>query len=112
MSAVDDFLRAIRDAAIDTCDAWSKDCLLDATVPNRRFRKRGADAIRDVYRTWFEYPNELLGVRRWSTSEGEIVEYVHRFTGPAGPREAHHLHALEVQDGRVVRDTMFCGGQW
>ncbi|MDT4915880.1 MAG: hypothetical protein QOH89_580 [Pseudonocardiales bacterium] len=109
---VDDFLTAIEDAAVTRCDAWANDCLLDATVPNRRFRRRGADEIRAVYAEWFAHPNTLVGVRRWPIPEGEIIEYVHRFTGPEGPREAHHLHVLEVADGRIVADTVFCGGQW
>ncbi len=85
---------------------------MDATVPNWRFRKRGPGAIRGVYGGWFAFTNTLLGLRRWIIAEGEIIEYVHRFTGEDGPREAHHLHVLQLHDGRIIADTMFCGGQW
>lgn len=108
---VDDFLKAIENAEIPACDAWAADCVLDATVPEWRFRKRGPDAIREQYARWFAYPNTLLGLRRWQIPDGEIVEYNHRFTGPDGPREAHHLHVLQLAGGRIVKDTMFCGGQ-
>ena len=112
MTAVDDFLKAIENAAIDECGAWADDCVMDATVPNWRFRKRGAEAIRGVYRGWFAYPNTLIDLRRWTIPDGEIIEYVHSFTGDDGPRQAHHLHVLQLQDERIVKDTMFCGGQW
>jgi hypothetical protein len=112
MTAIDDFLKAIESAGITSCEAWSDDCVLDATVPNWRFQKRGPDAIKAVYAAWYAYRNTLLGVRRWPIADGEVVEYSHRFTGPDGPRQAHHVHVLQVAEDRIVRDTMFCGGQW
>jgi hypothetical protein len=112
VSSVDEFLRAIEGAAIGACAAWTADCVLDATVPNWRFQKTGPEAIRAVYGQWFAYPNTLVGLRRWAVQDTEIVEYVHRFTGPDGVREAHHLHVLELRDGQISKDTMFCGGQW
>lgn len=110
MSAVDDYLKAIENAAIETCDAWSDDCVLDATLPNRRLRKSGVAAVKNQFAEWYAYPNTVFGVRRWQVPEGEIIEYTHRFVGPDGPREAHHAHVMELLDGRIVRDTMFCGG--
>ncbi|MFN2561040.1 MAG: hypothetical protein ABR571_07075 [Jatrophihabitans sp.] len=112
MTAVDDFLKAIEKAAIDSCDAWSADCVMDATVPNWRFRSVGADAIRSVYGEWFAYPSVLVDLRRWIVPDGEIIEYVHRFRGEEGPLEAHHLHVLQLKGARIVADTVFCGGQW
>ena len=55
-TAVDKFLQAIENAAIPGCDAWSADATLDATVPNWRMHKAGADAIRDEYSRWFADP--------------------------------------------------------
>jgi hypothetical protein len=112
VTSVDEFLEAIEKASIPACDAWSDDCLLDATVPNWRFRKQGADSIKAVYSQWFGYPNTLVGLRRWPITGGEVIEYVHRFAGPEGMREAHHAHVLQLADGRIVADTVFCGGQW
>ena len=53
MSAVDAFLNAIEDAAIASCDVWSANAVLDATVPNWRLRAVGVDAIRAEYGRWF-----------------------------------------------------------
>ena len=44
--AIDKFLNAVQTASIPTCDAWSDDAMLDATVPNWRLHASGADAIR------------------------------------------------------------------
>lgn len=110
MSAVDDYLKAIENAAIETCAAWSDDCVLDATLPNRRLRKSGVAAVKNQFAEWYAYRSTVFGVRRWQVPEGEIIEYTHRLEGPDGPREAHHVHVLELVDGRIVRDTMFCGG--
>ena len=48
-TAVDSFLQAICAATIDSCDVWGPDATLDATVPNWRYRRSGADAIRETY---------------------------------------------------------------
>ena len=60
---VDKFLHAIENAAIPDCDAWSADATLDATTPNWRTHKAGADAIRDEYSRWFADP--VLCGGRW-----------------------------------------------
>lgn len=112
MSAVDRFLDAIVDAAIDGCDVWAHDSMLDATVPDWRFHRRGAAAIKGVYADWFAYPNRLEGLRRWPIADGEIVEYVHTFERNGSPYAAHHLHVLQLRGEVILADTMFCGGQW
>ncbi len=28
------------------------------------------------------------------------------------PHAAHHMHLLRVADGRIVSDTVMCGGRW
>jgi hypothetical protein len=111
-SAVDRFLDAIASAEIDACDAWTDDCVMDATVPNWRFSSRGPAAIREVYRQWFACPNTFEGMRRWSVANGEIVEYVQKFVKDGVPHAAHHLHVLELRNGLIAADTVFCGGQW
>jgi len=44
-AAVERFLHAVETATIPSCDAWSADATLDATVPNWRLRASGPDAI-------------------------------------------------------------------
>src|SRR5580693_6261671 len=62
--AVGTFLKAVESAAIETCDAWAPDCVLDATVPNWRFHRRGADAIRREYSGWFADAGRFDRLRR------------------------------------------------
>ena len=72
-TAVDRFLDAVCAASIDTCDAWAPDATLDATVPEWRFHKRGADQIRETYRGWFADPGRLEQLRRHPIDGGEML---------------------------------------
>jgi hypothetical protein len=112
MTVVDDFLAAVESAAIATCDVWSEDCVLDATVPNWRFHRRGPDAIRAEYGTWFADAGAFESVRRWPVDDGEVVQYVLTWTQDGVPHAAHHVHLLQVRRGRIVADTVLCGGRW
>ena len=113
-SAIDTFLRAVESATIPACDAWSPDATLDATVPNWRLRAEGADAIRAEYARWFAAPGTFGELRRHPLDggAGEVVEYTLDWTENGVPHSAHHMHRLTVRDGRIVADTVFCGGRW
>ncbi|NYJ02628.1 hypothetical protein HNR19_003326 [Nocardioides thalensis] len=111
-TAVDRFLAAVRDATIDSCDAWAPDATLDATVPEWRFHKRGADEIRATYRGWFADPGRLEQLRRHPIEGGEVVEYLLTWTEAGVPHAGHHVHLLDVVDDRIVRDVVMCGGRW
>ena len=109
---VDRFLDAVTAAAIPRCDAWADEVLLDATVPNWRFTRRGAAAVRDEYRNWFAHAGRLDGLRRMAVAGGEVVEYTVSWEEDGVPHAAHHVHILDVVDGRIARDTVMCGGRW
>jgi ketosteroid isomerase-like protein len=111
---VDIFLDAVENAAIVSCDAWSAEATLDATVPNWRMQLAGADAIRAEYGKWFADPGKFEEVRRYPAADGvtEIVEYTLSWSENGVPHAAHHLHVLTVRDDRIVADTVFCGGRW
>jgi len=112
-TAVDKFLQAIENAAIPGCDAWSTDATLDATVPNWRMHKAGADAIRDEYSRWFADPATFDELHRYPVSEvGELIEYTLSWQENGVPHAAHHMHLLTVRDDRIVSDTVVCGGRW
>jgi len=113
-TAVDEFLRAIQDATIPACQAWSADATLDATVPNWRLRAEGADAIRAEYAGWFGDPGHFHDLRRVSADGGEteVIEYTLSWQENGVPHAAHHAHLLTVRDGLIVADTVFCGGRW
>jgi len=112
--AVEEFLHAVETATIPACDAWSADATLDATVPNWRLEARGADAIRAEYARWFADPGRFEELRRHplATGDGELVEYTLSWSENGVPHAAHHMHLLTVRDGRIVADTVMCGGRW
>ena len=113
MSAVDAFLNAIEDAAIASCDVWSANAVLDATVPNWRLRAVGVDAIRAEYGRWFADRACFEELRRHPVPDlGEIIEYTLSWSENGVPHAAHHMHLLTVRDDRIVADTVFCGGRW
>jgi ketosteroid isomerase-like protein len=111
---VDSFLSAIENAAIGSCNAWSAEATLDATVPNWRMQLAGAEAIRAEYEKWFADPARFEDLHRYPAADGvtEIVEYTLSWSENGVPHAAHHLHVLRVRDDRIVADTVFCGGRW
>jgi ketosteroid isomerase-like protein len=113
-SVVDAFLKAIESAAIPSCDAWSEDATLDATVPNWRLHARGRDAVRAEYARWFADPGRFDDLRRCRLGDGsgEVVEYTLSWQENGVPHAAHHMHLLTVRDGQIVADTVMCGGRW
>jgi hypothetical protein len=110
--AVDRFLAAVEAGRIPGTDAWSTDAVLDATVPNWRFRLQGPDAIRGEYARWFADPAQFEELRRWPIDGGEVVDYVLSWEEAGVPHAAHHLHVLHVNDDYITSDTVLCGGRW
>lgn len=110
--AVDRFLTAVETGTIDGCHAWDEDGVLDATVPNWRFHRRGATAMRAEYARWFSHPGRFEVLRRFPTASGEVVEYVLTWSEDGVPHAAHHMHVLDLRDDRIVLDTVLCGGRW
>jgi hypothetical protein len=119
--AVERFLHAIESATIPACDVWSADATLDATVPNWRLHAAGADAIRAEYARWFADPGHFDEVRHYpvgaagdaaSGGASDLIEYTLSWSENGVPHTAHHMHLLTVRDGRIVADTVMCGGRW
>jgi len=113
-SAVDKFLYAIENASIPSCDAWSADAALDATVPNWRMHIHGAEAIRAEYSRWFANQGRFDELHRYAVDGGpsEIIEYTLSWQENGVPHAAHHMHLLTISDGAIVSDTVMCGGRW
>jgi hypothetical protein len=112
-SAIDEFLTAVETATIASCEAWSQNAVLDATVPNWRLQATGADAIRAEYGRWFADRAVFEELNRHPVPDiGEIVEYTLRWTENGVPHAAHHMHLLTVRDDHIVSDLVFCGGRW
>ena len=111
-TAVDRFLGAVLSARIDECDAWASDATLDATVPNWRFHRRGAEAIRATYRDWFADPARFEELERHSVPDGEVVRYLLAWDEDGVPHTSHHVHTLRIVEDRIVADVVMCGGRW
>lgn len=109
---VDAFLDAITAADIESCEAWADNVELDATVPNWRFTRCGAATVRAEYGRWFNSPATFDGLRRLPVHGGEVIEYTLCWEEDGVPHAAHHVHILGVSDGRIVSDTVMCGGRW
>ncbi len=113
-TAIARFLHAIESATIPSCDAWSADAALDATVPNWRLHAHGADAIRAEYSRWFADKGHFDVLNRYPVEGGptELIEYTLSWQENGVPHAAHHMHLLTVQDGLIVSDAVMCGGRW
>ena len=111
-SSVDRFLTAVRTATIASCDAWTDDVVLDATVPNWRFHRRGPDQVRDTYGGWFADPGAFESLVRIPVDGGEIIDYTLTWVEGGVPHAAHHAHILGLRNGRISSDTVLCGGRW
>ena len=109
---VDAFLNAVETGDVTGCDAWSPNVVLDATVPNWRFSVHGADAVRAEYSRWFHDSATFESLRRIPVPSGEVVDYGLSWTEDGVPHALHHVHVLDVVDGRIVADTVMCGGRW
>lgn len=111
---IEKFLGAIESATIPSCDAWSEDATVDATVPNWRMALTGPDAIRAEYSRWFANPAHFDELRRYPVDGGasELVEYTLSWEENGVPHAGHHMHLLTVRDDLIVADTVFCGGRW
>ncbi len=79
---------------------------------NWRFHLQGAEAIRSEYARWFADPGRFEQLRRLPTDGGEVVDYTLAWAENAIPHAAHHAHLLSIRDGRIVADTVLCGGRW
>jgi hypothetical protein len=111
-SPVDRFLTAVRTATIDSCDAWADDVVLDATVPNWRFHRKGADQVKDTYSGWFADPGSFESLLRVPFDGGELIDYTLTWVEGGVPHAAHHTHILGLRNGRISSDTVQCGGRW
>jgi len=109
---IGDFLKAVETAAIDKTDAFADGVVLDATVPNWRFRVVGQQAVKAEYINWFADPATFVALERIPVPGGELVMYEHEFVHDGVRHRGHHAHHLVVRDGKIASDTVWCGGKW
>jgi len=109
---VERYLAAIQGAAMEGCDVLSPDVTLDATVPNWRFTVRGDAAVRAELARWYAHAGSFEELTRTPLPTGELVEFTLLWDEDGVPHAAHQAHVVEVGDGRITRDRVWCGGRW
>jgi hypothetical protein len=90
---------------------FSDDAVLDATVPNWRLSVSGGEAVRSQLAQWYADPGEFQTLRRTPLPQGELVEFTLTWAENGVPHTCHQAHILEIADGLVSTDTMWCGGR-
>jgi len=112
-SAIDAFLAAVTAGTGVPADLYHPAAVLDATVPNWRLQATGPEAISAEYARWFADPGTFEELDRRTTADGEIVSYLLTWQEEGELYAAHHCHVITLADeGRIVRDTVWCGGRW
>ncbi len=106
------YLSAIESAGMAECQALAPDVLLDATVPNWRYCVRGDAAVRTELARWYAQPGTFEELDRRQLPSGELIGFTLRWEEAGVPHSVHQAHILEVSDGRITRDQVWCGGRW
>jgi len=109
---VERYLAAIEGAAMSACDAFSPEMTLDATVPNWRYQVEGSTAVKDELTRWYADTGAFEELTRTPLPTGELVEFTLRWEEGGVPHAAHQAHVLEVTDGWITKDRVWCGGRW
>jgi hypothetical protein len=113
VTTTDRLLEAFAAGAGVPTELYAEDAVLDATVPMWRFPMRGPAAIAAKFGVWFAHPGRFEELDRHVVDGGEVINYTFTFVADGIPHAARHCHVLRFDDeGRIVRDTFFCGGQW
>jgi len=111
-SPIDRYVATIERAAMASCDALSANVVLDATVPNWRFTVSGETAVRGELARWYTQPGRFEKLTRTALPNGELIEFTLSWEEGGVPHAAHHAHVVEVGNGRIVADRVWCGGRW
>jgi len=109
---VERYLAAIKGAAMSTCDALSPEMTLDATVPNWRYQVQGSTAVKAELSRWYADTGAFEELKRTPLPTGELVEFTLRWEEGGVPHAVHQAHVLEVADGWITKDRVWCGGRW
>lgn len=112
MNPVDDLVTCIERGDFSGSVAFAPDVVLEATVPNWHLTVRGRDGVLAQVSAWFAAPGHYEHLRRTPLPDGELVELVLRWQEDGQLFAASQAHVLEVRDGAIVSDRMWCGGRW
>jgi hypothetical protein len=106
------YLAAIENATIPASDSLAPDVTLDATVPNWRFTVHGSGPVSEELARWYADAGSFEDLVRIPLPTGELVEFTLRWVESGVPHAVHQAHVIEVAAGRIVQDTVWCGGRW
>ncbi|HTW20903.1 MAG TPA: hypothetical protein VME70_11920 [Mycobacteriales bacterium] len=112
IEAVTRFLDAVQAGRPVPAGVFADDVQLDATVPNWRLSRSGADAVRDEFARWYADPGAFESVTRTEVPGGELVTFLLTWTEGGVPFAAHQAHVIEADGGVIAKDTVWCGGRW
>ena len=102
-TAVDQLLDAIAAGEGATTESlYAPDALLDATVPEWRFTKRGAQAIAAQWATWFADAGRFEELERHPIPDGEVVRYLLASDERGMPFAVHHCHVLTIDESNPI----------
>jgi hypothetical protein len=73
---------------------------------------RGTEAIAYQLAEWFNFPGVVEELERHPTPAGEVLSYTVTWVENGVPHAARHVHVLTVEDDRITRDQVWCGGRW
>ena len=111
-TAIDRHLAAIETGTAPGEDVFADDVLLDATVPNWRFRLLGEARVRKQIERWFSCPGQFDTIERTPLADGELVRFELSWMENGNPYACHQMHRITVDGDRIVGVTLFCGGKW
>ncbi|HWF15285.1 MAG TPA: hypothetical protein VG244_03815 [Acidimicrobiales bacterium] len=109
---VDRFLAAIEAGGMPAADVFAADAVLDATVPNWRFALSGGETVRGELARWYAESGVVEDLSRTPLPGGALVTFTLRWEEGGVPHAAHQAHVLRIDDGRIQRDQVWCGGRW
>jgi hypothetical protein len=109
---VDRFIEAVQTAGFADTEIFAEDAVGDSTPPNWRLQIRGVGELRAQYAKWFDYPAEIVELRRTPLPDGELLEYTRAWTEKGVPHRGHHIHRFTVAGDRIVEDAHWCGGRF
>jgi hypothetical protein len=109
---IDRFCAAVTGAGFGSADVFCEDAILDATVPNWHFVRRGQDAVQAELSHWFADPGRFESLRRTPLPDGELVEFDLTWVEGGVPHACRQAHVLHLRQGRIAQDTVWCGGRW
>ena len=114
-TAIDRFLDIVADGrGGEARSLYAHDAVLDATVPDWRFRKYGGEAIGAVWSHWFAESGRFLEFDRLPVAGGEVLRYAFAGEEDGTPFVVHHCHIVTLDDetGLITGHRVWCGGRW